>query len=138
MTCEAVEETKMATEIRTFDHLVEIGPGETGSIEFRFPKDQRRSFWVTLAAADPSTGIVELALADLTRGYDMSRYTRGDAEQPWNPLLPDGRAEIRATLNLNAGERIGLDSDGLTSHSLHLVGATWEGNRLRLMFRESA
>jgi hypothetical protein len=139
MTCEVWKETKMAAKtIRKFDHLVEIGPGATGSIAFRFPKDQRRSFDVTLAAAEPSTGIVELVLDNLTRGYEMSQYTEGEAEQPWNPLLPDARGEIRATLNLNAGERIGIDSDGLVAHSLHLVGVRWVGDRLQMRFQESA
>ena len=124
--------------VRTLEHSIELNRGQTGTIEFRFPKDARRVFTLTLAAADPKAGTAELVLDNLTRGYEMWRYTEGAAGEPWNPLLPDAGGEVRAQLHWKAGERIAIISDDQRSHSLQMIGADGRGDRLRLVFRETA
>jgi hypothetical protein len=124
--------------VRTFDHTIELGLAETARIEFRFPKDLRRDFQLTLAAADPATGIVELVLDDFTRGYEMWVFTEGNDDEPSIPLLPDPRDGIRVTLDLNAGQRVGIYSEDRIVHSLYMTGAEWRGDRLRLIFHEVA
>jgi hypothetical protein len=126
----------MSETTQTFEHVLELGAGETGTIEFRFPKDRRRMFHIKLAAVDRTAGVAEFVLDNFTRGYEMNQFVEGGAELPWTPLLPDRNAQIRATLDLDAGERFGIVSDDQFSHSLALVDAAWNGDRLRLTFEE--
>src|SRR5215831_6819566 len=113
--------------MQTFEHVLELGAGETGTIEFRFPKDRRRLFKIRLAAADPAAGSAELILDNLTRGYEMSRFTEGDDEEPWTPLIPDDNGAVRTSLDVDAGERIAIVSEDQIMHSLNLVDAAWQG-----------
>jgi len=122
--------------MRTFEHVLELTPGETGTIEFRFPKDQRRLFDVRLAAADDLSGTVELVMDDMIDGYDMILSSDRDEQRPRTRLMPGDDGNVHATLDLNAGERVGITSDDQFLHTLSLVDASWQGKRLRLTFRE--
>lgn len=124
--------------VETFEHVLELRPGETGLIAFRFPKDRRKGLDVKLIAADRSAGTVELALEDVSRGYDMLQFVEGADDVPWTPLLPGDDGDVHATLDLEAGDRVGIVSDDQFPHAVSLVDAAWQGGVVRLTFREQA
>src|ERR1044072_2121108 len=93
-------------ELQTFEHVLELGPGETGAIPFRFPKDRRQSFDVRRSGGRPGD-FVELALEDYSRGYDMGLVKGGD--ERWTPLFPADDGDVHVTLDLAAGERFSIE-----------------------------
>jgi hypothetical protein len=126
------------TTVQTYDHALELGPGTAGVIHFRFPKDRRTTLQVRLAAADRASGMVELVLDNLWRGYEIMRCVEGADDVPWSPVLTVADGEVHVVLDLRAGERVNIESDDQFVHSIRLAHASWNGDILALTFRESA
>jgi hypothetical protein len=126
------------TIVKTCEHVLELQPGTGGVINFRFPKDRRKSLNIRLATADRASGTVELVLDNFWRGYEIMRLVAGADDVPWSPVLSVAGGEIHVVLDLGAGERLHIESDDQFLHSIRLIHAAWNGDALELTFRESS
>lgn len=124
--------------VKTYDHLLELQPGASGTIDFRYPKDGRKGLQVRLVSADPATHTVELALDDLWHGYEMMRLVEGDNAIPWAPIWPGADGDVHVVLALDAGERLSIESDDHRNHGISLIQGDWQKNAVQLTFRETA
>jgi hypothetical protein len=124
--------------LQTFEHVLELRAGTRGVIKFRFPKGARTGLNVALASADQAAGTIELVVDNLWHGYEMRQIVEGADDMPSVPIFPGSDGKVHATLDLNEGERLHIDSDDHLTHSLSLVDAVWQEGLLRLTFREAA
>ena len=122
-------------QVRSFEHVLNLRPGKEAVINFRFPKDDRTDFTVGLASVDAAHGTAELVLDDLRRGYEMVQYVRG--EDRWASVRPGPDGSLRAVIGLGAPKNLNISSDDALYHSMRLTEATWKGDTLRLIFRET-
>lgn len=125
----------ISEEKKTFEHVLELHPGGEGEIELRFAMDQRTNFTVTLAAVDPAAGTAELVLDDMWDAYQMQQFVK-DAGR-WRPIWPAEDGDVHAVVGFGAGKHLNISSDLALIHSLDLTGVAWQGDTLRLTFRES-
>lgn len=120
---------------RSFEHVLNLRPGNEAVIKFRFPKDRRTDLTVELASVDPAHGTAELVLDNLRMGYEMKHFVKGEGRWRSIPTGPDGN--LHAVIGLGAAKNINISSDDALYHSLQLTEATWKGDALRLTFKET-
>jgi hypothetical protein len=125
------------TREQTWEHVLELRPGASGTINFRFPIDIRTRLDVRLVSADQATGITELVVNDPGQGYDMLQVVEG-AYSRWKRVPPGADGEVHFLLNLKAGERLHIEADDKFAHSIRLTKAEWHRDSLRLSFQESS
>jgi hypothetical protein len=120
---------------KTFDHVLELHPGDAAELELRFAMDEGTSLTVTVAAVDPVAGTAELVLDDMWGGYRMEQFIEKAGR--WIPIWPDEDAEVHAVVRFGAGSLLSVSSDLAFLHSLDLTEVAWQRGALRLTFVET-
>lgn len=119
----------------THDHALTLRPGARAHIPFQFSEG---GIGVELAAADPARGRIELLLDNLWGPYGMRHLAEGPEGRKWTELWPANDGRVHAELDLGAGERVYIHSEGHQTHSLGLIKGEWQGDAVDLTFQETA
>jgi hypothetical protein len=120
----------------TCKHVLELQPGDEGEIELLLAADEGATFAVGLAAVDPAASTAELVLEDMWNSYQMRQYSNND--ERWKAIWPGDDGEVHAVVSFGAGKHLNISSDLAQIHSLDLTEVMWQGDSLRLTFREGA
>jgi hypothetical protein len=120
---------------QTFDHVLDLHPGEAVEIDLRFGPDDGASVTVTLAAVHPDAGTAELVIDDMWGAYRMEQFVE-DAGR-WLPVWPDDDGDVHLVVRFGVGSRLNIASDLGFLHSLDLTEVAWQGSTLRLTFVET-
>jgi hypothetical protein len=122
------------TEDRSFDHVLQLRPGEEAELELRFARDEGASVTVALASIDTAAGTAELVIEDLWGGYRMKQFVESAGR--WLPVWPDEAGDVHAVVRIGAAASLSFTSEMAYVHSVELTEVAWQGGALRLTFVE--